>query len=127
MNPQPDWQEILREAHREPIDAAHYTAVRARVLAQLEQRPSPWRRLVWLSPLLLLLLLLVPLPRPELPPVQPAWARLRPAGPALAVPVAPAPMVVRAVRRPLPPQPHEPLLIKIQTADPNIVIYWIAD
>ena len=39
-----DWVELLREAHQEPIDPAHYAAVRARVLAELgRQRRRVWR------------------------------------------------------------------------------------
>ncbi len=38
---------MLREAHEEPIAEAHYAAVRARVLAQLEMKRRPWWRGVW--------------------------------------------------------------------------------
>ena len=47
MNPEDqDFQEtlaMLREAHQEPIAEAHYTAVRARVMARLETERRPWR------------------------------------------------------------------------------------
>ena len=126
MTPQPpDWQEILRTAHNEPIDAAHYTAVRARVLAEIEAQRSPWRRLAWLSgvgAVAAALVLLMPAYRPTLP----------------ALPRVAAPGVAVQVAASLPPPPpkrlvqakrtrHEPLTIKLQTTDPNIVIYWIAD
>lgn len=122
----PDWQEILRAAHNEPIDAAHYTAVRAQVLAEIERQRSPWRRLAWLSGVLaaaLLLVLLLPAYRPALP------ALPRVASPGVAVQLAasvprrPRPKPVALTQRPK----HEPLTIKLQTSDPNIVIYWIAD
>jgi hypothetical protein len=127
MNTQPpDWQEILRAAHNEPIDAAHYTAVRARVLGEIERQRSPWRRLAWLSGVgavaAAVLLLLLPAYRPALPPL-----------PGVAVPGVGAGGLVASV--PVRVQPvaqakrvkREPLTIKLQTSDPNIVIYWIAD
>jgi hypothetical protein len=123
MTPNPDWQEILRAAHQEPIDPAHYAAVRARVIAEIERTRNPWRRLAWVSGVAAtaaaLLLVLLPVRRPELPPL---------AAPAAAIPSAPAParIIARAPIRPA--RPHrEPLTIKLQTSDPNIVIYWIAD
>ena len=125
-NTNPDWEEILRSAHNEPLDAAHYTAVRARVLAEIERGYNPWRRLAWISGVgalaACLLLTLWIQRRPELPPLRSVVA---------AIPPAPdAPPVVHVARAPRPPAPrrqHDPLTIKLQTADPNIVIYWIAD
>jgi hypothetical protein len=123
MRPNPDWQEILRAAHQEPLDPAHYAAVRARVIAEIERTRNPWRRLAWISgaaaTAAALLMVLLPMRRPELPPL-PAPAAAIPSAPAPARVIAQAP--VRAAR------PHrEPLTIKLQTSDPNIVIYWIAD
>ena len=41
---------------------------------------------------------------------------------------APAPAPARIAQAKRIPRPHrEPLTIKLQTSDPNIVIYWIAD
>jgi anti-sigma factor RsiW len=64
-------------------------------------------------------------------PAAPAVAQLpiaeRPAG--QRAPVA----VAKHVRRPLrpakleSPEPEEPILVKLETDDPNIVIYWITD
>ena len=34
---------------------------------------------------------------------------------------------VRRVKKPLPPPPAEPLMVKLVTDDPNVVIYWIAN
>src|SRR5579862_8585735 len=46
MKPE-DSLEFLRRAHREPIDEAHYAAVRARVLSEIAaQRGHPARR-IW--------------------------------------------------------------------------------
>jgi hypothetical protein len=122
MNHQPDWQEILRAAHDEPLHDAHYAVVRARVLAEIERSRSPWRRLAWVSgvgAIAAALLLLIPLRRPELPPL-PAVAAV--------IPQAPPPPTVRiqAVAA-VPRHRPQPLTIKLQTSDPNIVIYWIAD
>ena len=39
--------ERMREAHQEPIAPAHYAAVRARVMAQLEKGRAPWWKWVW--------------------------------------------------------------------------------
>jgi hypothetical protein len=122
-----DWEEILRSAHAEPIDAAHYTAVRARVTAEIERSRMAWRRLAWISgvgAMAAAVLLTVELHRPEV---------ARPAPVAIAIPPAPAAPVVRrdpvevARARPAARRHREPLTIKLQTSDPNIVIYWIAD
>ena len=122
-----DWQEILQDAHNDPIDPAHYTAVRARVLAEIERRHNPWRRLAWLSGvagLTMALLLLLPAYRPQLPPLP----RVAAPGAAGLLAGAPKPKVVRVAHAKQTPRPHrEPLTIKLQTSDPNIVIYWIAD
>ena len=42
-----DWVELLREAHREPIDPAHCAAVRARVLAEIGRARKPVWRWAW--------------------------------------------------------------------------------
>jgi hypothetical protein len=126
MMPNNDWRELLRAVHQEPVDPAHYTTVRARVLAEIERTRNPWRRLAWISGVAATaaaLLSLIPVPRPKLPPL-----------PAPAVPVfaaslvAPAPRPPSVIARAAAPRPHrQPLTIKLQTSDPNIVIYWIAD
>jgi hypothetical protein len=97
------------------------------VLAEIERGYNPWRRLAWISGVGALtacvLLALWVQRRPELPPLRSAVAA--------AIPPAPeAPPVVHvasAERPPIPRRHHDPLTIKLQTADPNIVIYWIAD
>jgi hypothetical protein len=121
-----DWEDILRTAHNEPIDAAHYTAVRARVLAEIESQRNPWRRLAWLSgvgALIVALLLLLPAYRPGLPPLPGVAVPGVAANLIAAVPPQPQPKRLAQAKRPI----REPLTIKLQTSDPNIVIYWIAD
>jgi hypothetical protein len=121
---------VLRSAHAELPAAAHFTAVRSRVMAELERRARPWHRFAWVSgAAAVAALLLVAL-----------WpARVVPEPPLLLASIPPAPEVakvapvVRPLVRPLVRQvvahapPRAPLTIKLQTADPNIVIYWIAD
>jgi anti-sigma-K factor RskA len=87
-----DWVELLRETHREPIDPAHYVAVRARVLAELGRG----RRPVW------------------------PWA--------WALAAAAVAVVLAFVMIPRPkPVGQEPVVIKLLTDDPNVVIYWIGE
>ena len=128
MNHQPDWQEILRAAHEERLDDAHYTVVRARVLAEIERSRSPWRRLAWVSgagAIAAALLLAIPWRRPELPPL-PTVAAVIPEAPAAPLRVPERPARVQAISE-APRHRRQPLTIKLQTSDPNVVIYWIAD
>ena len=122
-----DWEEILRAAHAEPIDPAHYTAVRARVMADIERSRAPWRRPAWISgvgTMAAAILFAVALRRPEVPRPAPVVIAIPPAPPAPVV--RPRPMEI-AHAQPAPRPHREPLTIKFQTSDPNIVIYWIAD
>jgi len=129
--------EEMRAAHHEAIPAAHFTAVRTRVLASL--RPCPWwrrRRMQiaalaglaccawWLETVNLKI-------RRPVPPPQVALAR-PPAPPMpLAVQAADAPVVRRGrASRPRPRKTaatDEPLTVRIVTDDPNVVIYWITN
>jgi hypothetical protein len=138
-----DWVELLREAHQEPIDPAHYAAVRARVLAELgRQRRRVWRW-VWAGGLaaVALAMMLTPRPRPVGQALRPAIvpeATARVYGP------APAPVQRAAeIRRPVVHRrraltqvkqegrpggpPHQQVTIKLLTDDPNVVIYWIGE
>ena len=132
-----DSLKLLRSAHEEPIAAGHYAAVRARVLARLERGRSPWRRWVWAAGLaagLALAGVFVAM-RPQEKPKVLVAAVLRLEAPAVplqqAEPVAPrAAEQRRRPRRtvePAPPQPVEPLVVKLITNDPDVIIYWIAD
>jgi hypothetical protein len=120
---------VLQAAHAQVPVAAHFTAVRSRVIADLERGARPWPPLAWISAAAVAALLLVAL-----------WpARVVPAPPRQLVSIPPAPELAKAV--PVAPAVHpparrllagvaprrEPLTIKFQTDDPNIVIYWIAD
>src|SRR5437764_6361337 len=40
---------VLQAAHAEFPAAAHFTAVRSRVMAELHRSARPWRRLAWIS------------------------------------------------------------------------------
>jgi anti-sigma factor RsiW len=113
----------LRAMHRELPDAAHFTAVRARVLAELEPTRRRWRSWAWVPGMAAVVAFLF---------VLAIWPR-RPAVPEpprimAAIPGAP---LVRSVRRAhvarVRQQKREPLTIRLQTSDPNIVIYWIAE
>ena len=104
----------------------HFTAVRTAVISEIQRERKVWRRLAWASGVgiaatLLLGISLLPGPPPAPPP---RIATVIPAASLERTPdrPAPAPPVVRKPR-----VPHEPVLVKLQTADPKIVIYWIAD
>lgn len=118
---------VLQAAHAEAPLAAHFTAVRARVMAELERNARPWRRLAWVAgaaavaALLLVAMLWPARPVPRAPRL---LARI-PSAPEV---VKAAPVARPAARRMVAHAPRRaPLTIKFQTADPNIVIYWIAD
>ena len=135
--------ELLRSAHEEPIDAGHYTAVRAAVLAQLAQPPRhSWRRWLWGAALaaglagatLFLATLFVARPPAEQPRGNLAEVRPPVVEPRLTEPVRQPPQ--RRTVRPAPvriwktigpPPLVEPIVVKLVTDDPDIVIYWIAD
>jgi hypothetical protein len=95
------------------IAPAHYASVRARVLAEVARPHRRW----WLLPILATpaLLLLWPLPKVEPLPMR-----------AIAAPPAPALTIPSRKRAAAKPKP-EPLLVKIETDNPDVVIYWIAE
>ncbi len=150
-----DSLKLLLSAHEEPIAAGHYTAVRAGVLARLERERRPWRRWMWAPALALglavagVFVAVRPARMPEITVAAPRY----PEPPAVAVgtpePVAPgernrprgagasgtAPPVAASPRVPAAAQGHgpetsalvDPLVVKLITNDPDVVIYWIAD
>jgi hypothetical protein len=149
-----DWVELLREAHGEPIDPAHYAAVRARVLAELGRERRPLWRWTWVRGLaaavavvaVMVAVTLIPRPKPvergaptafvgPAPTVSvgpPAFLVYGPATPMIAVrtpiPVRRRPRALAQARQEGRPGglPHqEPVVIKLLTDDPNVVIYWI--
>lgn len=146
--------EILREAHREAIPEAHYAAVRARVLAQLGTERRPWWRGIWAhgfaSAAVVAMLLAAFWPKHGVEPRPGVAVAARPLpdgrGSDVGVPsggvhiraarvskrsaavrihrvhsAAPAPYPVIG-----PPTPKPPLVVKLVTNDPNVVIYWIS-
>jgi len=118
----------LRAAHEEPLEPAAFAAVRARVLAQLEPKRRPAWRWAWV-PVLAALGIVWLLVRPA--PVEPLRVAIAPPpAPKLEIPAAPSaprkPLVRVHRARKLPPPPG-PLMVKLITDDPNVVIYWIAD
>lgn len=129
---------LLKEAHDEPLAPAHFSAVRARVVAELEQKRRPlwaWAWSLGLAAAVVALLMMLAL-RPGRTPVVTrsnrslTFAAL--SSPAVREPVVPPRphrRVARRVVRPkVPEAPNpEPLIVKLQTDDPNVVIYWIAD
>jgi hypothetical protein len=130
---------LLRSAHEEPIAAGHYTAVRAGVLARLERERRTWRRWAWAAGPAAGLAVAAAATFVALRPVEKARVTVaavrRPEAPAAAsrtheevVPPVPAPRPrVRRAAAPRPRQPVEPLVVKLITNDPDVVIYWIAD
>ena len=122
----------LKSAHAELPGVAHFTAVRSRVLGQLERQSRPWWQRGWVyrfASLAAVLTVLAVWPRGPVP-----------LAPRMLASIPPAPLVARSaapaapVRPRLPSEPRrlvsagrEPVTVKLQTADPHIVIYWIAD
>jgi hypothetical protein len=140
---------LLREEHNEPLAAAHFSAVRARVVAELEherRRGALWaRRRAWsygLAAAAVALLAMLTL-RPGRPPIvashrQPLYnvrgsdvlsePRTLESGTGPTLPLPHRRVARRVVRSKAPDTPSpEPLIVKLQTDDPNVVIYWIAD
>ena len=119
--------ELLREVHQEPLAPVHFAVVRAGVLAKLERK----RRWAWAYGFAVATGALVVLlaPWPGRMPEPPVAVVSHPPAPQL-TPVVEAPAVhgarVRRARQPA-ARPAEPLMIKLITDDPNVVIYWIAD
>ena len=130
----------LRASHAQEIDESHFDAVRANVIGEIERARKVWRRLAWVSGVGIAAALLVVLAHrgagnlarsagnPAGAPVSVAAAPPLPPPIELRVsrPVANRPQVTNLPHR-LKLQIREPVLVKLQTADPHIVIYWIAD
>lgn len=122
----------LRAERERPIDPAHFVRLRARVMERVrgERGRLAWRRAGWMATAALaatiLLLLVVPKPRPIA--TQPRVAREAPVE--YAHPVVHQAAVRRSrrrvhhVRQSLTSQP---IVVKLVTDDPNVVIYWITD
>jgi hypothetical protein len=147
---------LLKEMHQEPIADAHLFAVRARVLGELRsgrQRRWIWGLAAAAAALLLAFAVWY---RPARPPVIEIARPRPPKAPELVLP-APKPEPLKlaarphhrrarprineAVRSPKPeplklaaqpqspqrPEPAESITVRLETSDPDVVIYWITD
>ena len=127
--------ETLRQAHGEPVDAAHYAAVRARVMGQLERGLDTRWRHAWVYAMVVAAValtvavwprpperLLAPMPPAPVAPVAQVQVQVQPAEPV----AHPAPHRMRPRKLAMKsPESAEPLVVKLYTNDPNVVIYWI--
>jgi Putative zinc-finger len=122
---------VLQAAHAQVPAAAHFTAVRSRVMAELERSARPWRWVAWIAAAAAVSALLVAALRPARLAPMPEAPRLVasiPPAPQVAEVVPVGPLVLRKTVAHIAHTPRRaPLTIKLQTDDPNIVIYWIAD
>jgi hypothetical protein len=133
---------ILRQTHVEDAHEAASAAVRARVMAALEKQRQPWWRSAWVysvcaAAMLLLVFVLWPRHRVEVAHREaPAPQPLVIADPPVPRKAAPVRVMrVRRQRRPAKPvgppliaaHPAKPLVVKLVTDDPDVVIYWITD
>lgn len=140
--------ELLREAHEEPLDAAHFVAVRARVLSELERGRRPWWWYAWVYAMVAAAMVVLIAVRPKrLAAPEPAAATktmaTAPASVATSLATAetsagatPTPPPRRGRRRPKPSveviarsaeKPAESIVVKLITDDPDVIIYWITD
>jgi hypothetical protein len=120
--------ETLRTAHADPIAPAHYAAVRARVMAEL----GPRRRWGWIWAVAgvaaVLMLAGIEVQREmrvaELPLRVAAVVPPAPAAPVAErrrVAIAKRPVVAKKAA------PAEEIVVKVETGDPDVVIYWITE
>jgi len=131
--------ELLQRLHAEPLAPGCFTAVRGRVTAELARRRAWWRR-QWVAGLAAVVVLLAvalaswPGRRVESPPGRKVQvAQTPPPSPPLPTSVVVrVPVLEHRIKR-LPPHEkaaaavRQPLLVRLVTDDPNVVIYWIAD
>ena len=129
--------ELLHRAHAEPLPPASYTAVRGRVMAELAAgRRVWWRWAAGLAAAVVVMLVALAVWQERPVPPLPRLAMAVPAAPPLAYargsershdsqPSHDRKGVVPTHRSPT--VPRRPLLVRLVTDDPNIVIYWIAD
>lgn len=125
---------LLRELHGEPIAPAHLAAVRARVISQLESDRLRWRRISWLTAAGLAAAALIGTIALEIRhvPLAPLPVAVHHAPSQVAEAKPPAVPVIRRVRaarrlKRRTPALSEPLIVKLVTDNPDVVIYWIAD
>ena len=117
---------LVREAHSEPIESAHFAAVRARVLAEIEGGRARGWRFGWMVAMAAaaaaVVVMLAIWPRPEQHLAMPMPSP--PAAPVVARVELPRPrrVMVKPVAQ---PEPTESMVVKLLTNDPDVVIYWI--
>ena len=131
-----DW---LKSAHQDVPDPAHFAAVRARVLSELR---GTGHRLLWsvfaaaAAIGAVLLLMLMPRHAPKLVEPTPVVAEGPSPVTAPVVRLATEPKrrtgsrrrrVTEQAPRPREPEEARPLVVKLVTEDPNVVIYWISE
>jgi anti-sigma factor RsiW len=122
---------LVRDAHREPIEEAHLATVRARVLSELERPARRWRW-VWLPGLVavaVVVLFVTLWPRSELrmalpPPASPSAPTV---AKVVSVPAGPVQRTVQTVRTVPAPQVSGSIVVRLETNNPDVVIYWIAE
>lgn len=135
--------DLLREAHREAIPEAHFAAVRARVLSQIaaERVVSP-RRVWWYgfavaaaAAVLLTFWPKQPVPVHVVSETHPLIVKplvtargsvLSNDRETVAAPVRPRTHQKPPVTGVIGPPNPTPLVVKMLTDDPNVVIYWIS-
>ena len=119
-------QAAVKELGSEVVDAALLSAVRAGVLARIDdRRVAVWPWVAALAAALALLVMLSPLRRPVPEPRPVAIAQ---APPSLQAPPNPPVAGHPPVRRPSSARrPAAPLVVKMYTDDPDIVIIWLVD
>ena len=120
----------LADAHEEAPAPAHFAAVRARVLAQLERERRPFWRRAWVygfAAVAAMAVLLAVAWRPsrwEVPP-PPEVAMVHAPAPAVSLS---RPRAVAVRRKPrVKAGPGEPVLVRVITDNPDVVIYWISE
>ncbi|SPE32115.1 conserved hypothetical protein [Candidatus Sulfopaludibacter sp. SbA6] len=126
--------ELLQDAHDEALDPAHFAAVRSRVRAQLERERRPFWRRAWiygLVPVAAALMVAVAVrPSRWIAPQPPEVAMVhQPAAvDPWGVPPIPPAQPARVRRKPRPKvEPGEPVLVRLVTDNPDVVIYWISE
>ncbi len=127
--------EWLREAHQEEIAPARYAAVRARVMAQLESGRAPWWKQVWvcglgIAAVAAVVVLIAVRPHaesPRAPMVMPAAVVASAADAGHGAGSRPGVDRRGALWAHLPHRPAETILVKLETDNPDVVIYWIAE
>jgi len=121
--------ELLEGAHQEVPAPAHFAAVRSRVLAQLERERRPFWRRAWVygfAAVAAMLLAAVAIwPSRWVAPPPPEVAIVH--APAAPVPIVPArpPQAGHKPRKKA--EPGEPLMVRLVTDNPDVVIYWISE